>query len=153
MVERLRQFRLSTSQMSSKHRGFTFFTSKLLNFWSYLIYHKEDIGLTKNIKHWKFKVSLILFSDLEQYGNLFSVAVCAVRQFINYDTDYMCVWEHSKEIIFGYIWSDLHLIFHFHDEHKSWWSSILNRSVADANRDLYILVLILPELVIDCFEL
>ena len=57
-----------------------------------------------------------------------------------------------------YIWSDLNLIvdekvkiLHFHDEDKSWLSSILYHSVANANRHLYILVLILPELVIDCF--
>ena len=34
-----------------------------------------------------------------------------------------------------------------------WWSSILYHRVANANRYLYILVLILPELVIDCLEL
>ena len=59
-----------------------------------------------------------------------------------------------------YILSDLHFILdakakilHFHDEDKSWLSSILYHSVANANRHLYILVLILPELVIDCFEM
>ena len=59
-----------------------------------------------------------------------------------------------------YIWNDLHFIvdenvkiLHFHDEDKSWWSSILYHSVANANRYLYILLLILPELVIDFFEL
>ena len=71
-----------------------------------------------------------------------------------------CVFEqrHLKET--KYIWSDLHFIvdekvkiLHFHDEDKSWWSSILYHSVANANRHLYILVLILPQLVIDCFEL
>ena len=36
-------------------------------------------------------------------------------------------------------------ILHFHDEDKSWWSSILYHSVANPNRYLYILVLILPE--------
>ena len=52
-----------------------------------------------------------------------------------------------------YIWCDLHIIvkekvkiLHFH---KSWWSSILYHSVANASRYLYISVLILPELVID----
>ena len=59
-----------------------------------------------------------------------------------------------------YIWSNLHFIvdekvkiLHFHDEDKSWWSSILYQTVANANRHLYILVLITPQLVIDCFEL
>ena len=58
-----------------------------------------------------------------------------------------------------YIWSDLHFIvdekvkiLNFHDEDKSWGSSIVYHSVANANRYLYILDLILPELVIDCFE-
>ena len=58
------------------------------------------------------------------------------------------------------IWSDFHFIIdekgkilHFHNEDKSWGSSILYNSVVNANRHLYILVLILPELVIDCFDL
>ena len=57
------------------------------------------------------------------------------------------------------IWSNFHFIvdekvkiLHFHDEDKSWWSSIVYHSVANANRYLYILDLILPELIIDCFE-
>ena len=83
-------------------------------------------------------------------------SVRTMCDFINYGTDYICVWEHLKE----YIWGDLLFIvdekvkiLHFHDEDKSWWSLILYFSVANANRHLYILVLILPELVIDYFEL
>ena len=86
-------------------------------------------------------------------------SVCTMCDFINYGTDYIhvCVWEHLKEDI---IWSDLHFIvdvkvkiLYFHDEDKSWWSSIFYHSVANADCYLYILVLILPELVINCFEM
>ena len=59
-----------------------------------------------------------------------------------------------------YILSDLHFILdakvkilHFHDEDKSWLSSILYHSVANVNCHLYILVLILQQLVINYFEL
>ena len=50
---------------------------------------------------------------------------------INYDTDYICVWEHFKENKCN----DVHL--YFHDEDKSWRSSILYHTVANANRHLY----------------
>ena len=43
-------------------------------------------------------------------------------------------------------------ILHFCDEDKSWWSSILCHSENNDNCHLYIFVLMLLQLVIDCFE-
>ena len=83
-----------------------------------------------------------------QYSPLNSVSTMC--DFINYK-DRLHVYLRALKR--KYIWSDLHFIvdekvkiFHFHDKDKSWWSSILYFM-------LYILLLILPELVIDCFEL
>ena len=76
--------------------------------------------------------------------------------FINYRKGYMCLRALRRK----YIWNDLHFIvdenveiLHFHDEDKSWWSSILYHSVASANRHLNILVMISTELFVNCFEL
>ena len=64
-----------------------------------------------------------------------------------------------KENIFGVICTSSTIvdekvkILHFHDEDKSWSSILYHSSVSRAANYLYILVWILPELVIDFFEL